>query len=116
MIQNIAEGYFQGKERFNCAQAVLKTFQQTHCVDDSKIDKYKKMGGGRAENGLCGALYSAKELVDEQTFEKIESDFIDQAGSNKCREIRKLNQVHCIQCVSIAAELVDLHGKHDAKK
>lgn len=98
-------------EKFNCAQSILKGFQEHFEVSDHDITEARKIGGGRAENGLCGALHSAITLVrDEKKKTFISTNFIEAAGSDKCREIRKINRLKCSACVELAAEL--LHGEN----
>ena len=55
------------------------------------IDSYSAHGGGHAEDGLCGALYAAKTLInDPKKTERLNKEFLKKAGSVKCREIMKL--------------------------
>ncbi|MDD5664273.1 MAG: C-GCAxxG-C-C family (seleno)protein [Victivallaceae bacterium] len=94
-------------EKFNCAQSILKGFQEHFEVSDHDITEARKIGGGRAENGLCGALHSAITLVrDEKKKTFISTNFIEAAGSDKCREIRKINRLKCSACVELAANLL----------
>lgn len=105
MVSKRAEQFFKGP--FNCAQAVLKTFEQSHNISSDEIEAMAKMGGGRAENGMCGALYAAKEIINSEHFEEIEKEFVSKAGSAKCRDIRKLGKLSCLECVAISAILAD---------
>jgi len=98
-------------EKFNCAQSILRGFKEHFEVSDHDIAEARKIGGGRAENGLCGALHSAITLAgDEKKKTFIITNFIEAAGSDKCREIRKINRLKCSACVELAAEL--LHGEN----
>ena len=65
MTQKKASDYFHKEDSYNCAQAVLKYFQKEYTVSQEIIDSYSAYGGGRAEDGLCGALYAAKFLLDD---------------------------------------------------
>ncbi len=115
MAPEKAVQYFHGKEGYNCAQSVLKGFQTSHNVPQETIDDFKAFGGGRAEGGLCGALFAAKTLAnDPAKAEKIEAEFAKIAGSLKCKEIRKIAKLSCKECVFTAAKLlieVDEQGK-----
>ncbi len=72
------------------------------------IDSYSAYGGGRAEDGLCGALYAAKTLLnDPEKTELLKKEFSVKAGSVKCREIMKLKKLPCADCVDLAAQIVD---------
>ena len=105
-----AKTLFHGVEKLNCAQAVLKAFEKEHGVSEREIQAASKNGGGRAQNGLCGALHSARSLVngvEEQ--ERLEGAFEAQAGALKCREIRELRRLSCKECVGLSAELVQQH-------
>jgi hypothetical protein len=113
MARKAAEEYYHGKEGYNCAQAVLKAFQDSHKIAESEIADYKSAGGGRSVGGLCGALFAAKRIVGEEAFDEISKNFECQAGSLKCTEIRKAGLLSCKGCVGTAAELVqnNISGK-----
>jgi len=65
----------------NCAQAVLRGFQQMLAIPDERIAAASAHGGGRAPEGLCGALHSALELVDRpEDKAAIRAEFARQAG------------------------------------
>jgi len=97
--------YFHGKEKYNCAQAVLKYFQDDLNVTTEEIDSFSKCGGGRAEGGICGALYAVHRLVhDPELIKEIDDYFLSQAGSTQCKEIRNLKRVTCAASVDLAAE------------
>ena len=59
-----SETFFHNKpNNWNCAQAVQKGFQDlTGMTDEAIEEEYRPKGGGRAEGGLCGALYSANRI------------------------------------------------------
>jgi hypothetical protein len=98
------------KERFNCAQSVLKGFQAVFSIPEERIAEAKAQGGGRAENGRCGALHSALSLAkDAETRERIACAFSEEAGAEACREIRSIGKLKCADCVELAAKL--LSGK-----
>ncbi|OHE71571.1 MAG: hypothetical protein A2007_05475 [Verrucomicrobia bacterium GWC2_42_7] len=97
-----AELYHKPPERYNCAQCILKAFNQS----PEKIAEFKAYGGGRAPGGLCGALFAAKSLKDPIAQQHIEDRFIKEVGSALCKEIRSKNLTPCTQCVRIAANIV----------
>jgi hypothetical protein len=93
--------------RLNCAQSVLRAFQQEHGVTEDKIEAAGHHGGGRAEEGRCGALHGALQLADDDSArDNLRKAFVAKASSEKCREIRKNKTLSCEQCVELAAELV----------
>ena len=111
MIEIKALSYFRGKEKYNCAQAILKTFQDDYSVSQDLIDSYKKKGFGKVEGNICGALYALKELLQsEEQFEMAQNRFAEEAGSPRCKEIRKKKYATCKDCVAIAARIM-----HDLK-
>lgn len=109
-----AVNYYRGKENFNCAQAILKAYQKDFDITDQQIIEYKKFGGGKAEGGLCGALFAAKKLIrNEDISNHTEQHFLKTAGATTCREILSLKQLSCHKCVETIAQSLDeyLKGK-----
>jgi len=93
------------QERLNCAQSILRGFQEKAGVAESAIEEARALGGGRAFEGRCGALYAAMELTPSSDVKASLIDaFIKQAGSDKCREIKKRGKFKCVDCVRLAAE------------
>jgi hypothetical protein len=93
-------------ENLNCAQALLKGFQKEFDIADCEIEEYRAWGGGRAEAGMCGALFAAERLLCQVGKESVIQEFQKQAGSTLCKEI-KANKFSCSECVRIADELVE---------
>lgn len=89
---------------FNCAQAVLKGFQNEFGITDNEIEEYRAWGGGRAEGGVCGAIFAAKRLLKEKGIE-LSAEFDAFAGGHLCTEI-KGKKFTCAEYVRIADELV----------
>lgn len=95
------------KERLNCAQSVMRGFQEICEVTDAQIEDVKTMGHGKAEGGICGALYSAMLLAgDENARKNLHGEFVGKAGSDKCREIRSAQRLSCGECVALASSLL----------
>lgn len=102
-----SELYFHVKpENANCAQSVLRGFQKELNVPENLIEKFRSYGGGRAPEGTCGALFAADFLLEKISKDSIQGDFVQKAGSFSCREIRRKNQLSCLQCVGMADELL----------
>lgn len=96
------------EEKLNCAQSVLRGFQEPFRLGEERIAEAKAWGGGRAENGFCGALYAARTLcAAPDAKERIHGRFVEAAGSDRCREIRALKRLSCKECVELAARLVE---------
>jgi hypothetical protein len=90
----------------NCCQAVLHAFQERCRIDEERIAAARQSGAGRAPGGRCGALHAALVLVEPQHHAAIESAFVKRTGAAACRDIRKLRQASCSECVAEAARLV----------
>lgn len=106
--------YAYNEEKHNCAQSILRGFQNELGIMEEQITEAKKHGGGRAEDGLCGALHSALCLAgNDEVKSAVRTAFVLHAGSEKCREIRKLGKVSCEECVRLAATL--LHERLEGK-
>ncbi len=96
------------EEKLNCAQSILRGFQDKCQVSNEQIAEAKKNGGGRAENGICGALHSAAHLAkNDEIRQSLHERFIVHAGSDKCREIRGEGKLSCSGCVELAAKILD---------
>jgi hypothetical protein len=106
MIGEKALAWFHGEDNFNCAQAVLKAFQEECGVPDAEISEQVKSGGGRADGGVCGALFAAMLLAAPEQAATIEACFVNETGSSRCREIRATGKLDCRACVALAARLL----------
>lgn len=99
---------FRGEDKLNCAQALLKAFQEEFNVPEEDIQAAAKLGGGKAPHGECGALYAARLLIkDHKLIHTIAHDFETLAGSTKCRSIRKQNKLSCGRCVAVIAQIME---------
>ena len=102
--------YYRGREGYNCAQSILKAYQEDLDITDEQIDEYKKFGGGRAEGGICGAIYATKVLVgNKEVSDLVQQSFDSASGAVTCKEIRKLKQLSCNGCVETASQLLCDH-------
>lgn len=94
-------------ERLNCAQSILKAFSERKNISNEAIADARKLGGGRADQGTCGALYAAVSLLDDPKQQAaLRSAFAQVAGSEQCREIKAKQLISCQQCVEVAARLL----------
>jgi len=94
----------------NCAQAVAHAFKDRISLPEEELKSYEKFGGGRAPEGYCGAIYAAQRLLEASGSEKaaeLRVFFQNIAGSFKCREIRSMKKITCLECVEKAAEAVE---------
>jgi len=108
-----AKKHFLGKEghaRLNCVQSILTAFKDKVSFDEKTMAKLASYGGGNAPEGLCGAYYAAKCLLEKNLpnkLQELETFFRNAAGSLKCKEIRQMKKLSCLGCVEKAAEFVD---------
>jgi hypothetical protein len=102
-----AVSYFHGKEKYNCAQAVTKAFQEKLNIPEHIIESYKNKGGGKAPGGVCGSFYAAQKLFDTpEDIAALKELFVKYAGSTQCNEIRKLKKVDCTGTVALAQRII----------
>ena len=86
----------------NCAQAVADGLGRGDLVPELAA-----CGGGRAPEGLCGALHSALLLVKPENREAVKAEFAAAAGALTCSAIKGETKFPCAECVKVAAELVE---------
>ncbi len=94
---------------YNCAQTIAAGFEQY-----ALVEAFKTCGGGRAPEGLCGALYAAMELAPEAKRAEILEAFRLKNGAVACHELKQTFRVACPQCVATAAELLEAAQKDTA--
>jgi Putative redox-active protein (C_GCAxxG_C_C) len=93
-------------ENLNCAQSVLKGFQKEFSISEKEIDEYRAWGGGRAVDGMCGALFAAERLLRQVGKESVVDEFRKKAGGLLCSEIKE-KHFTCAEYVRMADELVE---------
>ncbi|MDG3087345.1 C-GCAxxG-C-C family protein [Vibrio hannami] len=104
-----AAKYFHGEEGLNCAQAVLKAFQPESGMTDFTIKSAQVAGGGRAKDGVCGALYAVQMVFGEgKATDDVVENFVKQNGSPLCQDI-KTTECQCREYVRTATELAEKH-------
>ena len=104
-----ASDFYHGVEKYNCAQAVLRAFRDKYNLTCDFIELHKKSGSGRADGGLCGAIYAVHLLIkDKNKIDAAEKIFSEKAGSTRCKEIRNLKMLECAGCVDLAEKILYL--------
>ncbi len=92
------------KTEHNCSLAIAKAFD----ASDEIIQETATCNGGRAEGGLCGALYAGAKMVKtEEEKTALKNHFIEKAKFETCRDIRKNKVIPCSECVKTVAEFLD---------
>ena len=99
--------YFRGPERFNCAQSVYRSLEKLREIEEEKSEELATAGSGRAPDGMCGALYAAKQMLPAEQKAELRSWFEQNGGSVRCREIRQARKLSCRDCVAAAADYVE---------
>lgn len=108
MPRTKSEKYFHVKpENLNCAQSILKGFQNELSVPENLIEEFRACGGGRAANGVCGALHAAEHLLEKANKDSIKNEFEKEIGAITCIEIKREKKTACETCVRIADELLE---------
>lgn len=95
-------------ENLNCAQAILKGFQKEFSISDQEIEKFRAWGGGRAKDGVCGALFAAEQLLSRIGKQSVIEEFRKNAGGILCSDIKE-KQFTCAEYVRMADELVQMN-------
>jgi hypothetical protein len=90
--------YLQRPKKYNCAQAVAAAFDRFDL-----LETLASCGGGKAPEGLCGALFAAISLSDPAGHENIRKQFKQEIGHCECQSIRQSRPAGCADCVRCAA-------------
>jgi hypothetical protein len=110
VFQSEAVKYYRGIEGYNCAQAILKVFQQKVGANPDLIHQYAEYGGGNAKGGVCGALFAIEQLAaNADLAQQARHRFNEQVGSIFCSDILELGRLSCAGCISVAAKILQDH-------
>lgn len=105
-----AKDYFHlAPYNWNCAQAIHKSFQKQTQLSDEEIERlFRPMGGGRAPQGMCGAIYAVRNLVGEDSplAEQLTEAFVLRTGGLTCRELKGREHRPCSWLVNEAEEIL----------
>lgn len=108
-----AKAHYMGKDgykRLNCGQSVISAFKEKFSLSEEMVGNFAKYGGGRAPDGVCGALFAAKTILSASKPEKVlecESHLLTLAGALKCRDIRSSGKLSCLGCVEKVSEILE---------
>jgi hypothetical protein len=106
MKEKALSRFHRQPEPLNCAQAVAFGYQQVTGDSKLSIAELKAFGGGRAPEGLCGALYTACLIAPAKSAE-LKQRFSEATGSVFCRELKQGSKTPCEKCVAEAADLLE---------
>ncbi len=101
MDKRISKAANEFRKPLTCAQTVYAAFAE---MDAQKSEWLKANSGGRAPEGICGALFAAKQLCPNDY--SVEEEFSKRVGDTRCKEIKAKFKTPCEDCVRIAAEIV----------
>ncbi|MFI3290403.1 MAG: hypothetical protein R3Y46_00835 [Opitutales bacterium] len=87
---------------YSCAQAVAVAFKGE--LSQGELDELKANSGGKAEGGICGALYAACQISNDK--EGTCAEFEKRAGHIRCIDLKTKGRVSCDNCVRIASEIL----------
>jgi len=94
-------------EKRNCAEAVVGAWQKVSGKELAVTENLSECGFGGAPQGLCGAVYAAQLISDEEQKAEVTDRFVEAAGSLLCGEIRSTRKLSCTACVKLAATLLE---------
>ncbi len=113
MKSKALEYFLQPPARYNCAQAVLAAYREVTGDCRCTLESFQTLGGGRAPEGICGALHAACLLCPEAT-PSLQAAFQAQTGALTCHALKKPD-VPCTDYVALAAELLEEASKNTAR-
>ncbi len=114
-MKDIAKEFHQ-QRRGNCAQSVAFAWRQAHPEGAEADAAFARCGGGRAPEGLCGAVHASCTLAGAAASESIKQAFMERTGGClACKDLRAAKRAPCNECVEIAAELLERFGNPSPK-
>jgi predicted Fe-Mo cluster-binding NifX family protein len=105
MKQKALSVFRQPPAKLNCAQSVIYAAQEALGENGPAMDDFKAMGGGRAPEGICGALHAACAAAPEAA-SALKMQFAAKTGATTCHDLKRVHKVPCEQSVATAAELL----------
>lgn len=104
-----AEAFFHTTiENYNCAQAIMKARQEELHLSNEDIEHmYRSKGGGRAEGGMCGAIYAAIKLLNKDKAEELIIKANNILGGTTCDQLKGILKIPCPKIVKIIDELIE---------
>lgn len=105
-MKETATKYYKSRQG-NCAQSVAIAWAIKNNENVEITESFSKYGSGKAPEGTCGALYAAYTLSEDKQ-QLLKDEFTTFSnGFTTCREIRKDKQMSCVNCVEVAAALLE---------
>ena len=102
---------FHAEHRGNCAMSVAYGYARATGKSEAEAvaaaEMFRNCGGGKAPDGLCGALYAAKMMQPDHAGSIEEFFKCGAQDCTKCQEIRPNKVIPCSRCVELAGEALD---------
>lgn len=99
-------------ENYNCAQAIVKGRQNELLLSDNDIElHFRSKGGGRAKDGICGAIYSATQILDKESAQRVQAKAEKILGGRTCTELKDERCIPCTYIVDLIDKLIDEENK-----
>jgi len=89
---------------YSCAQAVAFAFKD---LSENELAIYKSNSGGKAPDGICGALFAALANTQSGNHRKVIEEFVKQTGAMHCSDIKQIYKTPCSKCVVAATEIAE---------
>lgn len=102
-----SETFHHPDYKHNCAQAIANKWKELFEDEETIVDQMKANGGGRAPEGLCGAIYAAMQAVPADKRDDLLKAFEQRVGQRNCLDIKKVAKVPCVTCINVADELLE---------
>jgi len=101
-MNKAVEIYTRIPKTHNCAQSVA-----AGAGHDELAAQLQNCGGGRAPEGVCGALHAALALTAPEHHDAIRQKFAAKAGSLHCRVLKQELKFPCPACVELGSSLAE---------
>lgn len=101
-----SETFHHPEHKHNCAQAIANKWIALY-YDPEVVAKMQAFGGGRAEGGLCGALYAARQALPGKADDISAAFAAETGGDTTCKLLKQNGKVPCARCIDIADNILE---------
>ncbi len=99
-VQQALSTFRKPPHMYNCAQTVCAA-----CGRPDLVESLSQCGGGKAPEGMCGALYGATRVAPDRA-EALIASFGAANGAIHCFQLKREKKVPCEVCVRTAVSLL----------
>lgn len=94
--------------KWNCAQSIIKSRQNITGISDEEIEeKFRPKGGGKAEDGICGAVYAACTMMDDEAGKRLKESVMNKFGAITCQGLKGEGRAACKDVVQYVDEWLE---------